>query len=39
MHASHDHAHRHVRTPPVQAGVSLLRLSALIWLVVYLVVR
>jgi hypothetical protein len=54
MNATHEHAHDHVHVPrsrPVQAGISLLRLSApgrlaiafafsvLIWLIVYLVVR
>jgi hypothetical protein len=51
MATPHDHAHHHVHRPAIQAGISLLRLSAaarlsiafalsvLIWLVVYLVVR
>jgi hypothetical protein len=51
MHAPHDHAHHAHHAPPARAGVSLLRLSAaarmaiafalsaLIWLIVYLVAR
>lgn len=51
MHAPHDHVHRHARPPAAAAGPSLLRLSAaarlgvalaisaLIWLIVYFVLR
>jgi hypothetical protein len=51
MHTPHDHAHHHVHAPREAAGISLLRLSAtvrlsialslsaLIWLIVYLVAR
>jgi len=51
MHSPHDHTHSHDRPPVAPAGISLLRLSAavrlsvafafsaLIWAIVYLVVR
>jgi hypothetical protein len=51
MHGSHDHTHSSARRSAAQAGISLLRLSAaarlsvalvlsaLIWVIVYFVVR